>query len=406
MPSFDYQALSAAGKKVSGQLIADSAFAARAQLRQQGLTPLAIQPIQTADQRSSRWSVSWLRSRLTLKELVLLTRQLATLLEGGLPLAQVLSILSAQSESQRLSRLLIHLHAKVQEGHSLAQAMTSAPYQLPEDVIAMIAAGETSGNLLAVISRLADAIETREQVTAQMKGAMFYPLLMLVLSLGIVVFLLAVVVPKVVVMFSHMKQELPPLTQGLIATSHWLVQWWPALIMLVLMLVVLARYLLSRPRITMAWHRLLLKLPVFGKLMQDGATARWSRTLAVLLKSGVPAVDALRISAQVVGVLPMQAAVEHMAVQVREGVPLHRALTQAHGFPSLLRYLVESGEASGQLPTMLARAAQHYEVSAQTLSTSLAKLIEPMLILFMGAVVLFIVIAILLPIFAMNQLVG
>jgi general secretion pathway protein F len=323
-----------------------------------------------------------------------------------LPLAQVLSILAAQAETQRLGRLLTHLHGQVQEGQSLAAAFRSAPYLLPDDVIAMIGAGEESGNLLAVMSRLADALEIREQVAGQMQGALFYPALMLTLSLGIMVFLLTVVVPKVVVMFSHFKQELPPLTRGLIATSNWLVEWWGLVLVVLAVCVVVIKWLMLRESVRTRWHLFLLRLPLIGRLLREGATARWARTLSVLLSSGVPAVEALTISAEVVGLLPLKQAILTMSAQVREGVPLYRALMTAAVFPPLLRYLVESGEASGQLANMLARAAKHYEVSTQTLSSSLVKLLEPMLILFMGGVVLLIVMAILLPIFSMNQMVN
>lgn len=407
MPSFDYNALNPQGKSVKGTQTADSAYSLRASLRAQGLTPLSVTELQTASrQKTAWWQASFWRGYLPLKELVLLTRQIATLLEGGLPLAQVLSILSAQAESKRLGRLLTHVHGQVQEGQSLANAFRNAPYRLPEDVVAMIGAGEESGNLTVVMARLADAIELREQVSGQMKGAMFYPLLMLTLSMAIVVFLLTVVVPKVVVMFTHMKQSLPPLTQGLIAVSDWLAHWWGALLVLVLLGVAVFKWLLTRDSAKLVWHRLLLRFPLFGKLLLESNTARWARTLSVLLNSGVPAVESLRISAQVLSLLPLQQAVGGVAVQVREGVPLYRALTESKVFPSLVRYLVESGEASGRLPDMLGRVAHHYEVSTQALSGSLIKLIEPVLILVMGGVVLLIVMAILLPIFAMNQLVG
>ncbi|OZA96489.1 MAG: hypothetical protein B7X52_05085 [Thiotrichales bacterium 34-46-19] len=392
MPSFDYQALNANGKSVKGTQTADSAYSLRSSLRAQGLTPVSVNEVQTASRQTSGWwQASFWRGYLPLKELVLLTRQIATLLEGGLPLAQVLSILSAQAENKRLGRLLTHVHGQVQEGQSLANAFRNAPYRLPEDVVAMIGAGEASGNLTVVMARLADAIELREQVSGQMKGAMFYPILM---------------VPKVVVMFTHMKQSLPPLTQGLIAVSDWLAHWWFALILLLLGAFGVFKWLLKRDAIRFRWHQLLLRLPLFGKLLTESNTARWARTLSVLLNSGVPAVEALRISAQVLSLLPQRLAVDNMAVQVREGVPLYRALAESKAFPSLVRYLVESGEASGRLPDMLGRVAHHYEVSTQALSGSLIKLIEPVLILVMGGVVLLIVMAILLPIFAMNQLVG
>lgn len=407
MPSFDYQAINTQGKATRGTQTADSAFSLRANLRTQGLTPISVTEVQTAHkQNTAWWQANFWRGYLPLKELVLLTRQLSTLLEGGLPLAQVLSILSSQTESKRLKRLLTHTHGQVKEGQTLANAFRNTPYRLRDDVIAMISAGEESGNLTAVIARLADTIELREQVSGQMKGAMFYPLLMLILSLAIVVFLLTVVVPKVVVMFTHMKQSLPPLTQGLIALSDWLAHWWVLLVMTLVVMAVLFKALLKHTPTRLQWHRFLLALPLFGKLLHESNTARWARTLSVLLNSGVPAVESLHISAQVISLLPQRMAVEKMAIQVREGVPLYRALAESKAFPVLIRYLVESGEVSGSLANMLARAAHHYELSTQSLSTSLVKMIEPLLILVMGGVVLLIVMAILLPIFAMNQLVG
>lgn len=407
MSSFDYQAVNTQGSVIKGTQVADSAFALRSRLRAQGLTPIWVHEVQQAPSQSDlSWFDRLWHRQLTITQQVLLVRQLATLLEGGLPLAQVLQILAAQADQPSLRRLLSHLHAQIQEGHSLAHAFRSAPYRLPDDVVAMIAAGESTGNLVAVMARLADTLALQAQLRSQMQGALFYPALMLSLSLIIVVFLLSVVVPKVVVMFAHMKQSLPPLTQGLIALSHTLVSGWYWLLLIICIGAVVFYGLWQRPVVRWWGHRFWLRLPLFGRLSYEAATARWSRTLAVLLSSGVPAVDALRISAQVLSWLPLRHAVEQMATQVHEGVPLYRALAEVNVFPSLVRYLVESGELSGHLSDMLTRAAQYYEVSTQQRSNMLIKLVEPLLVIIMGGIVLLIVLAILLPIFSMNQLVG
>ena len=404
MPAFQYSALDGKGRQRKGLIEADTPRLARQALRERGLNPLGMEEVSNRGrQRSGHWWGG--RARVSATDLALITRQMATLVSSGLPLEEALGAVAQQSDRARLSSLLLAVRTRVLEGHTLATALGDFPRVFPELYRATVAAGEQSGHLDVVFERLADYTEARQQMRQKVGLALFYPLLLTGVAILIVAGLLTYVVPQVVQVFSSLNQQLPALTRGLIALSDFLRQYgW--LILLVLAVGVIGlTYALRRIGFRRRMHRLLLRLPLLARLIRGANTARFARTFSILMASGVPVLEALRISAQVLANLPMREAVEQAAVRVREGASLHKAIGNSGYFPPMTLQLIASGEASGRLESMLERAAMQQESETETLIAALLGIFEPMLILVMGGVVLVIVLAILLPIFDLNQLV-
>ncbi|BBP45049.1 type II secretion system protein F [Thiosulfatimonas sediminis] len=404
MAVFEYKALTQQGKSKKGMLESDSERLARQQMRDQGLIPIALQEVKAA--KPSKSTSNWLQAKLATEDLALFTRELHTLLEAGTPLNNALKALTEQAEKKVTMRFIRSLHSKVSEGYSLTQALQKAPYKIPADYVAIIQAGEHSGHLTEVMSRLADTIEQREKMNKKLKTAMIYPILMVVVAFAIVFFLMVYVVPKVVGVFDNMQQTLPPLTQGLLSASAFVQTHWGAMLFTVVGVWLLYRWLMSRPSSRFKIHRLWLRLPGARKFLLYSAAARWARTFGVLLASGVTVRDAMTISAEVMTIDPLKKSVLAMVELVRQGKSVHFAMQQSKVFPPLLLNLVGTGEGKGQLHSMLLRGAQHYENEVENAAATLVSLIEPILIMVMGAVVLTIVLAIMLPIFEMNQMVG
>lgn len=402
MPAFQFQALDATGRTRKGQLEGDTPRQIRQQLRERGLTPLAVSEL-AGERRGTGGGRR--RTRLKPTELALITRQLATLIGSGLPVEQALAAVARQSENARVGGLVLALRARINEGHSLAATLADFPHAFPELYRATVAAGEQAGHLAVTLERLADYTETRQALRQKISLALFYPLMLTTVALLIVFGLLTYVVPQVIQVFASTQQTLPALTRGLIAISAFLENHGLLLLLLLAVGGVMAAYAGQRPAVCHAGHRLQLRLPLIGRLTRGLESARFARTMSILLASGVPALEALRISAQVLGNLPLRTAVEQAAVRVREGSSLYGALDTAGVFPPMLLQMIASGEASGRLENMLERAAAQQERETETLVAALLALFEPVLILTMGAVVLTIVLAILLPIFELNQLV-
>jgi general secretion pathway protein F len=297
------------------------------------------------------------------------------------------------------------VRAKVLEGHSLAAGLDDFPNAFPPVYRATVAAGEQAGQLDNVLERLAEYTESRHGLRQKVAHAMVYPIVLVTLSLGIVVLMLIYVVPKVVGVFESTGQELPLLTRSLIWLSETVQNWWFAIIAVIVVVVVAVQRIVRREPVKRRLHGWALKLPVFGRVVRGLNTARFTRTLSILISSGVPALEALRISASVVGNLPMRTAIEEAAVRVREGAAIGRSLQHSKLFPAMSMHLISSGEASGELDNMLDRAATHQESEMDSLLAMMLSVLEPLLIIIMGVVVLTIVMAILLPIFQINQLV-
>ncbi len=401
MPAFEYQALDAAGRRCRGMLEADSARQARQTLREQGLSPLQVEAVAEGGTggRGRR------RTRLPADELALVTRQLATLLLTGAPLADALGTALRQARAPRVQRVLAGVRARVVEGRGMAAGMADFPAVFDDVFRATVAAGEQSGHLDTVLARLADYTESRQALQARVQQALIYPSVLVVMALAILAGLLGYVVPKIVQVFTTMHAQLPLLTRMLIAVSGFLRGWWPLLLAGVVALALGTRALLRRPGPRAAWQRFVLRLPFFGRLTRGIETARFARTLSILTASGVPILEGLEIARQVVRSLPLRAALVAAAVRVREGSGIAAALERSGCFPPMAVYLIASGEGGGQLEAMLERAAQQQEREAQGLITTALALFEPMTIVAMGLMVFTIVLAILLPIFRLDQLV-
>ncbi len=402
MTAFHYQAVDAAGKAKQGIVEADSAIRARAQLRESGLFVIELDDV-AANQTTRQFNFA--RRHISLSDLSLLLRQLATLLEAGLPLEQSLSVLIEQSAHPYQRGLLAALRADVLAGHTLAHAVAQHPNDFPEIHRALIRAGEASGELDTVMDKLATYSENQQALQQKVVLAFVYPSIVTVVAILVVGGLLLYVVPQVVSVFQQSHQALPWLTRSLIWVTDILTVAWVYLLLILAAAGYAAKQLLKQETLRATLHRKLLRLPVLGRLIQGVNTARMASTLSILFGSGVPLLTAMGAASGVVGNLPMRYALEDAAQKVREGVSLSRALASSGLFPPVLIHLIASGEQSGKLDTMLNRVAKQQEQEVSGFITVLTSLLEPLLILAMGAVVLIIVLAILLPIIQMNQLI-
>lgn len=404
MAAFEYLALDPRGRQQKGLIEADSPRQARQLLRDKQWAPLEVKPAR-AREDSTRPGLSLGRG-LSARDLALLTRQLATLVQAALPIEEALRATAAQSSSAKIKSMLLAVRARVMEGHSLAAALREYPSAFPELYRATVAAGEHAGHLGLVLDQLADYTDQRQQSRQKIQLALLYPVILLVASLAIVSLLLGYVVPDVVKVFVNTGQELPALTRGLIAASN-LVKSWGWLIVLVLVVGVLGlRAALRDTAFRRRWDALLLRLPLVGRLSRATNTARFASTLAILTRSGVPLVEALSIAAAVIANLRIRERVVEAAQKVREGTSLTRALEATGEFPPMMLHMIASGEKSGELDQMLARTARNQENDLAAQIALLVGLFEPFMLVFMGAVVLVIVLAILMPILSLNQLVG
>lgn len=400
MPAFAYQALDADGRTCRGVLQGDTARAVRGSLRERGLSPLEVEEV-AGDARRGPFAARGLSGH----QVALLTRQLATLVGAGLPIDEALAALSEQSENERQRALTVALRSRVMEGASLAQAMGQFPETFPDVFRASVAAGEQSGQLDEVLEKLADHAEARDALAQKLLGALAYPLLLTLVAAAVVTGLLTFVVPQIVGVFQGTGQTLPAATRVLLAISDFLRAWGWLLAAVLALAGVAAALALRQESVRRRWHAALLRLPLLGGLIRAANTARAARTLALLSASAVPLLDALSITAQVVPNLPMREALRRAALRVREGVPFARALGDTGHFPPVALRLIASGERSGQLPRMLDQAARQQQRDLDRWLTALAAILGPLVILIVGTLVLFIVLAILLPIFEMNRMV-
>jgi general secretion pathway protein F len=405
MGAFEYVALDASGKERKGLIEGDSPKQVRQLLRDKQLLPVEIQESAQRELKQSRSRRPFMRRGLSTLDLALLTRQLATLLRSGLPLEESLQAVAEQTEKARVQRIIIGVRSKVVEGHPLADGLRDFPQAFPEIYRATVSAGEQSGKLDSVLERLADYTESRQAMGQQVSNALVYPIVLLVLSFAIVSFLLAYVVPQVVAVFESGHQELPVATRFLIAMSDLIRHYWYYGLIVMGIAVWFYRRWVKSPEHRLRVDRLQLKLPLVGKLIRGLNTARFSRTFSILTASAVPVLEALRISAEVVNNLPMRHAVEEAAGRVREGAPIGKSLAVRKLFPPMMVHLISSGESSGELEKMLERAASNQEREMDGLLSTLTNLLGPFMVVFMGAIVMFIVIALLLPIFQLNDLV-
>jgi len=403
MPAYAFEALSADGQTRKGTLEADSAKSARTQLRTQGLVPLSVEAVQAAKAGSA--GALFTRRVFGAQALSVWTRQLAGLVVSGLPLERALSSLSSEAESEAERNLVADLRAEVNSGSTFARALSQHPREFSVIYVAVVGAGEQSGNLGLVLEHLAQDLEDQQVLNAKLLGAALYPAIVSLVALAIVLFLVTYVVPQVASVFAGSKRALPFLTVLMLGISDVVRSYGWLMLTAVVAGSVAARWALRAPELRYRFDAAWLGLPIIGRLSRSYNAARFASTLAMLAAAGVPILKALQAASDTLSNQAMRRDAQDALVAVREGAPLASALAQKKRFPGLLSMFARLGEQTGQLPLMLQRAASQLSSEVQRRAMQLATLIEPLLIVFMGLVVMLIVLAVLLPIIQMNQLV-
>lgn len=410
MAAFEYTAIDARGRHKKGIEEGDSSRQVRQTLRDRGLAPTSVVHAAAATRngksQDSATGIRMVWRAMAPLELALFTRQLATLVAAGLPVEESLHTIARQSDKRRVSALVMNVRAQVLEGHSLATALNTYPSAFGPMYRSTVAAGEQSGYLHAVLDNLADHTEQRFESVRNVQMALFYPVLLFVVSIAIIAGLMVYVVPKIVGVFERTGNELPFLTTALIDISGFLRGNWWMITVAVVAIVLLARWLLRQSEFRLGWDHRKLKLPIAGKLVRSGNASRYASTLAILSTSGVPLVDAMHIATEVVTNSWLKRRLGEAVQRVSEGSSLRAALDGVRYFPPMLLHMVASGEASGQLDSMLAKVADYQQKELTRLVTTLVQLFQPLMLLFMAGLVLLIVLAILVPILSMNQLVS
>jgi len=403
MGAFEYTAVDSGGKQQKGILEGDTARQVRQQLRDKDLLPLTV--TESAEKESSRQASFSFNKGMSAADLAVLTRQLATLAQSGMPLEQALAAVGEQNENARLQSIVLGVRARVMEGYSFADGLKDFPRAFPDIYRATVEAGEQSGHLDAVLERLADYTESRQELVQKVRNAMIYPAVLMSFCLLIVTMMMTYVVPKVVGVFVNTGQDLPGPTAALISISDFIQSYgWLVLLALIALGIAVAR-LLRQPGPKRSFDLFMLKVPVIGKIIRGLNTSRFTRTFSIMTGSGVPILEGLRISAEVISNTPMRDAVTEATLRIREGAPIGKSLGKSGHFPPLCIHLITSGEASGQLESMLGKAAGQQEREMDGLIGTLLNILEPGMIILMGILVLSMVVALLLPIFEMNKLV-
>lgn len=400
MGAFQYQALDKSGATHKGVIEADSERLARQMLRDQNLFPTEIHPL-SKNQHTNKQ-----KQKLSPPDLALFTRQLATLIAAGIPVEESLRGVGEQTDNDKIRQLIIGVRSKVIEGFSLAQAMAEYPNAFPELYCATVAAGEQTGRMDVVLEKLADYTENQQKTRQKIQQALIYPTLMLVVSISIIGFLLTFVVPKIIDVFRMSGQALPPMTQVLLAISHFAIHYGIWFIITSILAIIIFKKSLAKPNVLYAWHRFLLKLPIVSYLIRSINVARYIHTFSILFAAGVSVLETMRVCTSLVNNVVIKTTFDKATSRVREGVAINYALKETGFVGAMALHLIASGEKSGQISIMMARAAKHLDDEVKRLIDTALTLLEPMVILLMGGVVLFIVLATLLPIFSMEQLVS
>ena len=409
MAAYKYRALDSDGKLIKGVLEGDSERQIRAQLRTKSLRPIEVTSAGRRAANGTRADAGakrgWFAPRLSASELALVTRQLSTLVASALPLDECLQAAAEQTRRASTKALLLQVRSKVAEGHTLAHAMGQFPQTFGDMYRAMVTAGEQAGQLGPVLEQLADYTEIRQHTAQKLQMALIYPFVLIGVAIAVVTALMVFVVPEMVGIFAQTKTELPPLTVALIATSDFLTNYGVLLMVGFAILVVVIQRLLKNPIYKKASDAALLRVPGIRRVLIGMDTSRFSSTLSILMASGVPLLDALKIAGAVMNNLVLRASSQEVASKVQEGSSLNRALSQEDYFPPMMVHMVASGETSGELESMLERSAANQERELEATLGTVMALFEPIMVVFMGGLVLTIVMAILLPIFDLNTMV-
>ena len=406
MAAFDYQAVDSRGKNKKGVIEGDTPRHVRNLLREQGLMPIEVTPCLQKNKQKNKKSLFAGGKKISAAELALITRQLSTLVESGLPIEESLMAVGEQCDKNSLKSMVMAVRTKVTEGYGLAESMAEFPQVFNRLFRAMVAAGEKSGHLDKVLDRLADYTEQREQLRSQLIQALVYPIIMTIVATGVIAILLTAVVPKIVGQFEHMGANLPGTTQFLIARSDFLREYGLGIVLIFAALILLWSQLLKKERFRFAYHQRFLSLPGIGKVAKSVNTARFARTLSILTASAVPLLESMKISGEVLDNLYIKQSVKEAADKVREGASLRVSLEQTKLFPPMMLHMIASGEKSGQLEHMLGRAADNQDRDFEAIVNISLKAFEPALMVVMAGIVLFIVMAILQPILQLNTLIG
>ncbi len=401
MPAYQYKAMDAQGKSQQGILEADSARQIRQQLRDKSLLPIEVTPVQrqTVGQRRG-----WQKG-LSAYDLALVTRQLSMLLAAAIPIEQALQAVAKQSEKPHVKALMMAVRGKVLEGYSLATALQEAG-NFPAIYIATIAAGERSGYLDLILNQLADYTENRFAMQKKIQGALVYPIILLVMAISVVVGLMTFVVPKIVKVFEQSEQALPWITQVVLGASNLLTQWWWLILALILGAFIMLVKFIKTSAGRASFDGLVLRMPIFGKLSRSLNASRFASTLSILVRSGVPLVEALAIGGAVTTNVHIKQRIEQATEKVTEGASLSSQLERTNYFPPMMVQMIKSGENSGELDNMLTRAADMQQNEATNMISTLLSLLEPLMLVLMGVIVMTIVMAVMLPIVNMNDLAG
>lgn len=400
MGAYQYQAVKKTGSATKGVLEADSERHARQLLRDQGLIPTQIRVLN--QQRLGNQT----KGKISSADLALFTRQLATLLAAGIPVEESLRGVSEQTEKDKVRELIIGVRAKILEGYGLAQAMTQYPQAFPELYRATVGAGEQTGHLDVVLEKLAEYTENQQQTRQKVQQALIYPFIMILVSVTIICFLLSFVVPKIIEVFSSSGQTLPEMTVLLIDLSHFIKNYGLYTLITLILSVLGFKKSLANTKIKAAWHRFLLRLPIVSYLAKTVNVSRYIHTFGILFAAGVSVLETMRVAASLITNVIMQHSFDVAATKVKEGSGINEALKDTSYISPMALHLIASGEKSGQLSNMMERAAVHLDNEVKRLIDTSLTLLEPMVILLMGAAILFIVLATLLPIFSMEQLVA
>ncbi|MEC7158507.1 MAG: type II secretion system F family protein [Pseudomonadota bacterium] len=401
MPTFDYSAYNASGKLVRGIISAESERLARKTLKDKKLLASSIKQVKARS--STKKSLFERQSNFDNFDLSLLLHQQAILIQSGLPLEESLRMTIEQAETQKQRRMVESWRSEITEGRSFSEALRRSPYKIPEGVIAGVGVGEETGHLDKILLRLSDELSTSAENRKTVTRALIYPVTLISVSIAMVALMMVLVVPKITSVFASSNRELPWITELIIGVSKFVQDYGSAFLICLLTIFITFKVIIRNPDIRLRFHNLLLRLPGLGRWIRMADISDWARNLGVLLNSGVPALAALRISSAVVGNLSLRKSFDEVTESMRQGVSLHRALEKNLTESGFLVHMVGSGEASSELDKMLIRVAEYYSARLNNAVEVFLKLLNPMLILAMGAMILGIVAGIMLPIMDMNN---